>query len=120
MQAKNRVVRVDQENDAEIVRVIVKKFHNQFSKAQQTSNVRLVIASKARNSFQSSMRPNRSLENSAKQSKPKRWLMKQMTVATHLWPDKSKTIARNALATAPKALARARHLVRPRAEKFPI
>ena len=47
MQAENRVLRVDQENDVEIVRVIVKNSHDQFWEACQTSNVRLEIASKA-------------------------------------------------------------------------
>ena len=47
MQAENRVLRVDQENDVEIVRVIVKHSHDQFREERQTSNVRLEIASKA-------------------------------------------------------------------------
>ncbi len=47
IQAENRVLRVDQENDVEIVRAIVKNSHDQFREARRTSNVRLEIASKA-------------------------------------------------------------------------
>lgn len=47
MQAENRVLRVDQENEVEILRVIVKNSHDQFRETRQTSNVRLEIASKA-------------------------------------------------------------------------